>query len=399
MLGSDVDKTIYGVFDARFLVASVCTSIIGAWAAVNVMEAFRTEKKHKTRAVMLLAFGFLVGGVSIWAMHFTGMFAFSLMTDFDIYNASSGEAIPQTCSVPMNYNVGMTAFSFFCASLLVFCGAYVASTDVFFGASNEEAVSALQSMIELKKLMKVGKRVKFIALFKRPQRLIAGGVIAGVGVCIMHFAGMGAIDQNGFKIEWKVVNFVMSCLIAVTVASAGFWIVFRLLQWRPNSELIRFGSAVVIAVAVCSMHYTGMTAAKYIATNETHDASGVATVEALFDIGMVCSVLVIVIGFSGLVINMRKSIHLYRDELTEELIGMIEAELKRSRNYEELQRNLSRNIVQVLKVRTVKTGKSTNANAQSSATTSMENIAKKAKAKATSKVTPSTPDNAFDPSN
>ncbi|GBG27823.1 Hypothetical Protein FCC1311_040462 [Hondaea fermentalgiana] len=376
-----------GTFNAGLLVASASVSIMGAWGGVNIMEAFRTEKRKFSRQVLLLTFGFVVGGVSIWAMHFIGMNAFELHFD---------TADEENIVLPVRYDLGLTFMSFICAALLVYVGAYVASTDVFFGSSSEEAVSALQSMIELKKLMKVGKRIKFLALFKRPQRLIAGGVIAGAGVGVMHFEGMSAVVQQGFVIEWDPAMIVVSCLIAVSVATAGFWIVFRLLQWKPNSEVIRFGSAIVIAVAVCSMHYTGMTAATYKVRKEepVTSLSGVSS-DALLVASLAWSVFAVVAALSGLAIYARKSVAFYRDEIMDDVLEMIDAQLKKSRNYEDLQRNINKNIIQVLKVRTTKSGKSTHAGGARSSTAISESATKKSQkgTKGGARVVPSaTPD-------
>ncbi|GBG33498.1 Hypothetical Protein FCC1311_097212 [Hondaea fermentalgiana] len=340
---------LHGSFDPALVAASICVSICGAWAGVNMMESFRTEKKEITRQAMLLMFGFLIGGVGIWAMHFVGMNAFQL--EFEV----SGVVY----TVPVRFNVAITTVSFLCAALFLYVGAYIASTDVFFGASTEEALTALQAMIELKELMRVGKRIKFIALFKHPWRLIAGGIIAGTGVCIMHFEGMTAIDQNGFEIKWKPGIVVAACFIAATVASVGFWIVFRFLQWRPDSEISRLIGAIIIALAVCSMHYTGMLAATYVATGESGEPSGVLSKDVLL-VGLLVAAALVVLGFSGIAIHARKSITVYRDEITEDMIRMIEKQVNRSSNYEDLLYNLNKHVIKALRVRTTKSTNRTN---------------------------------------
>jgi NO-binding membrane sensor protein with MHYT domain len=55
--------------------------------------------------------------------------------------------------------------------------------------------------------------------------------------------------------DWGIV--AASVLIAVVAATAAFWILFAALPLRPDLEILRVLAAVIAAVAVCGMHYTG----------------------------------------------------------------------------------------------------------------------------------------------
>jgi hypothetical protein len=107
-----------------------------------------------------------------------------------------------------------------------------------------------------------------VALFRGTGPLIVGGIIAGGGVCIMHYIGMIAIHA-GVKIHWNGGVVFASVLIAIVAATAAFWILFRMLALYPAYESLRFLSSLVAAIAVCGMHYTGMMAASYTVD---HDA-------------------------------------------------------------------------------------------------------------------------------
>eukprot|EP00596_Hydrurales_sp_CCMP1899_P000980 CAMPEP_0119049768 /NCGR_PEP_ID=MMETSP1177-20130426/66246_1 /TAXON_ID=2985 /ORGANISM="Ochromonas sp, Strain CCMP1899" /LENGTH=294 /DNA_ID=CAMNT_0007027379 /DNA_START=577 /DNA_END=1461 /DNA_ORIENTATION=- len=111
--------------------------------------------------------------------------------------------------------------------------------------------------------MKSANEIMFIALFQSLHKLVIGGVITALGVCIMHYLGMMAIVIDA-EIEWNIGIVIASVLIALTAATAAYWILFRLLALYPRKEILRFASAFVAALAVCGMHFTGMAAARYV---------------------------------------------------------------------------------------------------------------------------------------
>ena len=104
-------------------------------------------------------------------------------------------------------------------------------------------------------------------MFKGLHRIIGGGVFAAMGILMMHYMGMWA-QRTQVSLEMDTTIFIMSIFIAVAVACAAFWIIFRLLTFWQTREWIRVLSAVIMAVAVSGTHYTGMFAAKY-----TYDAT------------------------------------------------------------------------------------------------------------------------------
>jgi hypothetical protein len=66
------------------------------------------------------------------------------------------------------------------------------------------------------------------------------------------------------EIEWNGGIVAASVVISLVAATAAYWILFRLLALYPRKEILRFISALIAAVAVNGMHYTGMGAARYI---------------------------------------------------------------------------------------------------------------------------------------
>src|SRR5882672_7768313 len=78
-----------------------------------------------------------------------------------------------------------------------------------------------------------------------PWNLPLGGVLTGLGVALMHYT--------------------------VMAATVALWLAFNL-----RGNLQRFGSAIVMGIAVCGMHYTGMYAVRMENTKEAVQATGIA---------------------------------------------------------------------------------------------------------------------------
>lgn len=96
----------------------------------------------------------------------------------------------------------------------------------------------------------------FVAGFGRrgPARIITGGLFAGVGVAAMHYTGMGAMRLDGV-VDYDPGLVAASVVIAVVAATVALWFTVTL-----RRRAVIFGAALVMGVAVCGMHYTGMAA-------------------------------------------------------------------------------------------------------------------------------------------
>ena len=86
-------------------------------------------------------------------------------------------------------------------------------------------------------------------------KLVMGGMFTGLGVAGMHYTGMAAMIMPA-DLSYDPMLFGLSIVIAVVAATVALWLAFNL---RGNVQ--RFGSAIVMGLAVCGMHYTGMAAA------------------------------------------------------------------------------------------------------------------------------------------
>jgi NO-binding membrane sensor protein with MHYT domain len=267
-------------FNVNIVLLSYAISFLGAYITVSLCEQLRlfhlyNKDGWKTnffnRYKWFLLMGISLGGVGIWCMHFIGMSAMRLKYQDQL----SGDWI----GVPLYYNIWITILSLLIAIITTGIGMYVLSYDPLFAKSKSEIlemfVNDLQNLTisDLKKTRNL-TIIKLIVT-KQLGSLILGGSITGVGVVLMHYIGMAAIDFEG-EIDWNWGIVAASIFIAIIVATAAYWILFRLLSIFPNKELLRIVSSMVMAVAVCGMHYTGMRAAEMeiaLNNNKQHDLS------------------------------------------------------------------------------------------------------------------------------
>ncbi|MFX7763905.1 MHYT domain-containing protein, partial [Acinetobacter baumannii] len=75
----------------------------------------------------------------------------------------------------------------------------------------------------------------------------------------MHYTGMAAMRMTP-GIDYDLVLFIASILIAVAASAAALWIAFSLRRNTPYVKAARAGASVVMGVAIVGMHYTGMAA-------------------------------------------------------------------------------------------------------------------------------------------
>lgn len=192
-------------FDSGLVALSFAISVLGAYVALLAASRIRTPD-NRTHIGYVVASAVAMGGVGIWGMHFIGMAA---------------QIIPSRVS----YSAPLTIFS-------------LAAAIVFSGLA----------------LWFVG-RARFDV-----GRCLVAGVVAGLGVVIMHYLGMDSMRMSAY-LEWNLWLVALSVAIAIAAATVALWLAFNL-----NTEWLRIGAAVLMAVAVCGMHYVGVAAGSLICT-------------------------------------------------------------------------------------------------------------------------------------
>ena len=105
----------------------------------------------------------------------------------------------------------------------------------------------------------------------RVGRLLLATLLLATGAFVMHYMGM--IAQFGaFNTHFSFPVVLVSGVLAVVVAGAGLFIVLQVMERGSDSIAPRVVAAFIIALAVNSMHYTGMSSATYIFSGDVADA-------------------------------------------------------------------------------------------------------------------------------
>jgi NO-binding membrane sensor protein with MHYT domain len=198
------DPAIQCIHDPLLVILSYVVSVLGSFTALQLAIAIpnATSSAHRWRAVA--AAGLAMGGGAIWAMHFIAMLACQM-------------------NVEVTYDLPITLGSAVVAVVSCMAGLAIAGTGLF-----------------------------------NWGKLIIAGVLMGLGVTGMHYAGMSAMLMAADTV-YNSTLVMASAGIAIVASIVALWLAFNLRGWGQM-----LGSALVMGVAVCGMHYTGMLAASFV---------------------------------------------------------------------------------------------------------------------------------------
>ncbi|WP_127504495.1 MHYT domain-containing protein [Actinoplanes solisilvae] len=195
---AEIHHFTYGAFNplAAFLLA-----FLGSFFGLLSTARARGARTRGRRNRWLLIGAFAIGGGAIWLMHFAAMLGFE---------------VPAS---PVRFDVPMTVGSLLFAVFAVGAG-----------------------------LLMVGHGRRNL-----PKTIMAG-VLTGGGVLAMHYTGMLGMRVAG-EMRYDVTLVAASAVIAVVASTVALWFTVSVQSWLPIG-----GAAVIMAIAVCGMHYTGMAA-------------------------------------------------------------------------------------------------------------------------------------------
>jgi NO-binding membrane sensor protein with MHYT domain len=202
-----MDAPVASSYQTGYVALSYGVSVLGSFVALTAAHRIR-RADGSLRHANSWAAGLALGGIGVWSMHFIGMVALKLQ-------AASSYSLWETL------------------------------------------VSLLAAI--------VGSALALGFVARAPHRLgrlACAGFLLGMGVVVMHYLGMYGMKIAGF-IRWDLGIVAMSALIAVLAATAALWLAFN-----TGARLLRAAAALVMGVAVCSMHYTGMAAADFVCTGD-----------------------------------------------------------------------------------------------------------------------------------
>lgn len=203
-------------YNLLLVLLSYVISVLGSFTALQLAVAIPIAKGPRQRTVAVLAAGAAMGVGAIWAMHFIAMLACDM-------------------GMPVSYDPMLTVLSAILAFGACSLGLFIASSGAFSWA-----------------------------------KLSAAGICMGLGVTGMHYLGMAAVMMAAYT-SYDMSLVASSMIIAIVASIVALWLAFNL-----RGPLQMVGSALVMGLAVCGMHYTGM-AAFNIDENDGHAPAAFAS--------------------------------------------------------------------------------------------------------------------------
>jgi diguanylate cyclase (GGDEF)-like protein len=192
---------IFTEHDLRLVVLAAVICALGAYTAISLLHHVRRSTGRQWW--LWLAVSATSTGSAIWATHFIAMLAF-------------------TPGVATGYNITLTVFSLVVAIVLTGVGLSVAVT---------------------------------------PNAKVApwiGGAMVGGGIAAMHYTGMAAFEVPG-RIVWDPILVGLSIVLGAVIGSAALAV-----GLRAEALKSRLLGAVLLTLAICSLHFTAMGAASVI---------------------------------------------------------------------------------------------------------------------------------------
>jgi NO-binding membrane sensor protein with MHYT domain len=240
---AEVHHFAYGPISA---VLAYVLSFLGSLLGL-VFTARSRAAVGASRARWLSLAAVAIGSTGIWLMHFMAMLGFD---------------VPATT---VRYDVALTCVSLAIAVLIVGVGL-------------------------------------FIVGFGRPTttRIVLGGVLTGLGVAAMHYTGMAAMHVGG-RIEYDAPRVVLSVGIAVIAAIVALW--FAVVVRGSSATVL---AALIMAVAVCSMHYTGMSALRVTLGGPSGQVHGARPTMLLVPIFVMTAVVISSLAYSTVGVSIHR---------------------------------------------------------------------------------------------
>ena len=186
-------------YDGLLVTLSFLVSVFGSYTGLQMVKGLR-QSTGLAQYAWLVAAAVALGAGGIWTMHFIGMIAYHTQME-----------------------VGYDAFITFLSMLIAVT---VAGIGIFILHKNQ--TSYLYVLI--------------------------AGFITGLGIASMHYTGMEAMVVAA-DISYDPILFTLSVLIAIVASTTALWLAFNL-----NNPLPIAVASVVMGIAICGMHYTGMAA-------------------------------------------------------------------------------------------------------------------------------------------
>jgi len=202
--GGIPDNAITGAYAPGLVLLSYIIAFLGSYTGLSLAtDIYRAHPSQKNSLHLRGAFAL---GAGIWSMHFIGMLAFR--TD-----------------MVHTYDPLLTFMSMVIAVVSAWAALWMTR----------------QSSFNLLPLM-------------------GGAVLLGFAIFSMHYLGMTAMRMDA-ALYYRPLLFALSIAIAINASGAALAIIFYLARYHGTFKLpLKIAAALILALAICGMHYTGMLA-------------------------------------------------------------------------------------------------------------------------------------------
>jgi two-component system sensor histidine kinase/response regulator len=218
------DLVMPGSYNYGLVALSILIAMLGSYATIDL--AGRVSASHSGSRLSWRIGGATAMAIGTWAMHYTGMLAFSL-------------------PVPIRYD-WPTALLSFLPSLLA---------------------SSVALLVVIRPEMK--SRRAFVASF-----FIGGGIAA------LHYTAMASMRFQGMHRYYPALV-TLSVLMAMLFALLSVWLTFLFRDGPRGWKLRKVGSVALMGTAIWAMHYTGMASASFMKSDTAPTLSHAVRISAL----------------------------------------------------------------------------------------------------------------------
>ena len=198
-------------YDPWLVALSYFVASLAAYTAVDLAGRVNDFRGEPRKAAAWLTGGAFSMGAGIWSMHFVAMLAYKL-------------------PVPARYELWTTLVSMVAAIVTSGFALYIVT----------------RGALSL-------------------RRLLISGAVMGAGIGTMHYTGMYGMRMDA-QVMYFVAPWLLSIVNAIVCSTIAIWLVFRL---GGTTTLNKALAALVMGVAICGMHYTGMYATVCVATGQS----------------------------------------------------------------------------------------------------------------------------------
>ena len=215
------DEANLYIIEGEYSIAIVLLSVVIAFGASYTALFINKQIQSNSffHQIIWLTLASFAMGLGIWSMHFIGMSAFQL-------------------PIAMQHNTWLTIVSAIPAILASYIAFYLAN--------------------------------------QKKQRLftlLIASILMGTGISTMHYLGMAAMEIDASYI-YKLTPFVISIVISI-MASFAALVIFSYGTKITDKMLIKLAAALLMAIAISSMHYMGMFAIQFYSFSPIEQLHGV----------------------------------------------------------------------------------------------------------------------------